>query len=428
MEAEALKQAKKLKRRKTSKVKRANNVASSSKPAKSAGSAKPTKSATSAKSSTPATPTVTAKTAKPRAKAKPKAPPVKPMPKPVWTRVATDLNLADAESRIHIREFVVRFASVLQIPHSHIEELDEISGDNLGEILEWDDHHADDVEIISWVSELCAKEIIRGLLDILASHAEARSDEVDAEALQEAVKAVKASGANLNRTWAALLALRSSLSKNSVIHFSDPLPPPASTLIRTTRQNKDSDVVHIAVSAQLIPTITDLINYAIVSPAIRDALDAGLTEEKDYSKLAREAIAAENTRWKESKEAKEAPNAKKGEAKEARDRHHRTVEDLESAHRLLSCRYISRMLPLGRDADGRIYYAMTPGVGETDAAVSLLKGKDARVKVGRKKGGFSEEDRKEMERWAWFVAVWGRKPEGALEEKRKLVSKDTLLA
>ncbi|KAI0085177.1 hypothetical protein BDY19DRAFT_967488 [Irpex rosettiformis] len=358
------------------------------------------------------------KSAKPRAKAKTKAPPVKPLPKPIWTRVATDLTLDEAESRIHIREFVVRFASVLQIPLGHLEELDEISGDNLGETLEWDGHHTDCIEIVSWVSELCAKEIIQGLLDVLAGSAEARGDNVDAEALKEAAKTVKASGANLNRTWAALLTLRESLGDRSSVTFSDPSPPPASTLIRTTRQNRDLDIMHISISAQLIPVIVDLIEAAISSPAIRDALEAGSAEEKEYGKLAREAIATENNRWKESKEYKDAPNAKKGETKAARDHHHQTIEDLESAHRLLLLRCISRVSPLGRDIDGRIYYAMTPGAGESIASINLLKGKDGRVKVGRKKGGFTEEDRKEMERWTWFIAVWGRKPEGALEEMR----------
>ncbi|KAI0766519.1 hypothetical protein BC629DRAFT_1737547 [Irpex lacteus] len=393
------------------KAKVTNETGSSSK-------AKGSKSQKSEKAKQPAGKAESSKAAKPRAKPKAKAPPPKPLPKPMWTRIATDLTLEDAESRIHIREFVVRFATVLQIPHSHLEELDEISGDNLGEILDWDGHQSNDMDIISWVSELCAKGIIQGLLDVLVGSAEARGDPTDAEALREAAKAVKSSGANLNRTWAALVTLRESLSSNSFVSFSDPSPPPASTLIRTTRQNRDSDMVHVAISAQLIPVITDLIEAAIGSPAIRDALDAGASEEKEYAKLAREAIASENSRWKESKESKGVNDGKKGDLKAARDHHHRTIEELEGAHRLLAPRYISRVSPLGRDADGRIYYAMTPGVGETDAMINLLKGKDGRVKVGRKKGGFTEEDRREMERWAWFVAVWGRKPEGADIAKR----------
>jgi hypothetical protein len=326
------------------------------------------------------------------------------------------LTLNDAQARIHIREFVVRFASLLQLPHTQLEELDEISGDNLGEVSEWEG--PGEIEIISWVSDICAKNIIQGLLDVLTADSEATGDHSSSKTLKEAAKNVKASGANLNRAWAALVTLRETLGEHPPVTFSDPLPPPASTTIRTTRQNKDLDIVHISNSAQLVPVISDLIEAVISSSAVRDALDAGPLEEKEYTKLSRETIVAENNRWKEAKEAKSQSESKKGEAKALRDRHQQTLEDLEYANRLASLRCISRVSPLGRDFDGRVYFAMTPGVGESDASISLLKGKDGRVKVGRKKGGFTEEDRREMERWSWFIAVWGRKPQGAEVAKR----------
>ncbi|THH02065.1 hypothetical protein EW026_g706 [Hermanssonia centrifuga] len=58
-----------------------------------------------------------------------------------------------------------------------------------------------------------------------------------------------------------------------------------------------------------------------------------------------------------------------------------------------------------------------PFLAESHAAVQFLDGKDVKVKFGRKRGGLTENDRKDMVRWPWFVAVWGRKPEGALEAK-----------
>ncbi|KAI0690517.1 hypothetical protein BC835DRAFT_1521597 [Cytidiella melzeri] len=364
--------------------------------------------------------TETFMSAKPRAKPKPKA---KSMPKPVWTRVATDLTLDSAETRIHIREFAVRFASVLQLTNTQLEELDEISGDNLGEAMEWDNVETEDVEIISWVSDTCAKSIILGLMDVIADGADTRGHHADSKALRDATKNVKASGANLNRVWTALADLRESLGMQPSLVFANPLPPPASAVIRTTRRNKDSDM-HISNSAQLVPVIVDLIEAVMSSPALRDALEAGAAEEKEYGKLAREAVAAENNRWKEIKESKAPKDSKKADAKGSREQHQQRIEDLEYAHRLASLRYISRFSPLGRDADGRVYYAMTPGMGESDASMNLLKGKDGRVKVGRKRGGFTEDDREEMERWSWFVAVWGRKPDGAEEARHHTLDEE----
>lgn len=320
---------------------------------------------------------------------------------------------------MQIREFVVRFASVLQIAHSHLEELEELSGDNLGDIAAWDDdEHAGD-EIISWVSELCAKSIVQGLLDAIAGELEARGEHGDATLVKDAMRNVKSSGANLSRLWSALLALREALGPRPSLVFADPLPPPVYSIVRTTRQNRDGDATYVSTSAQLIPVISDLIEAAIPSPAIREALETGSLEEKEYSKWSKEAIAKENARWKEVKETKEKQPKQKGETKALRDRHHQAIEDLEYAGRLAGLRCVPRFTPLGRDLDGRLYYALTPGFGESEAAINLLRGKNVKVKVGKKRGGFSEDDRKEMERWNWFVAVWGRKPEGAIEVKHE---------
>ncbi|EMD37310.1 hypothetical protein CERSUDRAFT_135818 [Gelatoporia subvermispora B] len=78
---------------------------------------------------------------------------------------------------------------------------------------------------------------------------------------------------------------------------------------------------------------------------------------------------------------------------------------------------IPRFALLGRDHEGRLYYALTPEVGERDAARQLLEGKNAKVRLGRRRGGMTPEERREMQRWSWFVSVWGEKPEGALEAK-----------
>ena len=324
----------------------------------------------------------------------------------------TNLALEDAEARVHIREFIVRFASALQVPHGCLDELEEISGENLGSAGGWDVEVDDGTDIAAWVSELCVKSVIQGLLDAIAGWADAEGDYGAAKALKEAVKSVKTSGSNLNRVWGSLISLREVLGTDTAITFSDPLLPPASTAIRTTRSAmhaNDSQGVLVSTSAQLIPVITDLVEHAMQSPVIREALDAGSTEEKELNRIAKEATTKENARWKNFSGTKN---------KQRRDQHNKLLHNIELSQRLASIRFIPRWAPLGQDFEGRVYYAMTPGVGESDAAMEFLNGKESRVKIGRKRD-WTEDDRKEMQRWSWFIAVWGKKPEDAEEAQRE---------
>ncbi|GJE97776.1 hypothetical protein PsYK624_139970 [Phanerochaete sordida] len=351
--------------------------------------------------------------ATPKPKPKPKAvTKPKDLPRPVWTRIPTDLALEDVETRLHIREFMVRFGSVLQMPHSHLDELEEISGDNLGPAGGWDVDLDDSFEIIGWVSELCARSIIQALLGAIASWAGAEGDDDAAAALREAVKAVKASGSNLNRVWGSLVSLREALGHDTILSFSDPLPTPASAAVRTTRSamhGNDAQAVYISSSAQLVPVIASLIEHAMLSPPVREAFDIATADDKELSKLAKEATTKENTRWKGFAGTKD---------KQRRDQHNRLLRNIDFSQRLASARYVPRWAPLGQDAEGRVYYAMTPGIGESDAAIDFLNGKDTRVKVGRKRE-WNEEDRGELARWSWFVAVWGKKPADAEEAERE---------
>jgi hypothetical protein len=341
-----------------------------------------------------------------KAISKPKAKPAskpKPLPRPVWTRVVTDLRAEDAEARIHIREFALRFASVLQLTHSNLDELEEISGDNLGPVGGWDVEDDQDLELVSWVSDLCVKSLIQGLLEAIVSGLEGD----DGKAFQEAIKALKGSSANLNRVWSALVSLRDALGSIGM-SVSNPLPPPASVNVRTTRsgvQSKDTQNIYISHSAQLVPVIVDLIEAAIESPAIRNALEAGSIEEKELGKEVRDAISNENARWKSLSQTKD---------KARRAQHSKLLQDLEFSHRVAASRYAPRFAPLGQDLDGRVYYAISPAVGEIEAAGQLIRGKHTRPKIGRKRL-FGDEDREELQRWSWFIAVWGRKPEGAEE-------------
>ncbi|TCD61567.1 hypothetical protein EIP91_008241 [Steccherinum ochraceum] len=56
-----------------------------------------------------------------------------------------------------------------------------------------------------------------------------------------------------------------------------------------------------------------------------------------------------------------------------------------------------RSLPLGRDAEGRVYYALTPSVSEYEAAKEAVTRKGSgKMKLKGKQGGFGVEERQEM--------------------------------
>lgn len=349
----------------------------------------------------------------PKPKAKP-APPPKPLPKPVWTRVPVALNQEGAEARIHIREFILRFASVLQIANSNVDEFEEIAGESLGTLTEWEDQ--DDVELVGWVSEGCLKATILGLMDAIAGAVEANGTKEQVRMVKEAIKAIRTGGPNLTRIWSLLASLRESLGQvGNVFTFdlSDPLPPPTTAIYRSTRsgQQGSASEIHIASSAQLVQVILELLEMSLHAPVIREAIEVGATDEKELAKDAKDAVNKENTRWKEAKTAKES----KGGLQAQKERHNQTIQNIEYAHRVAVHRCIPRFMPIGRDPEGRIYFALSPGAAERDSAIQLLGGKDVKVKFGRKRGPFTEEDRKE--RWSWFVAIWGRKPPGAVVAK-----------
>jgi hypothetical protein len=104
----------------------------------------------------------------------------KPKPKPKmlptlkWSKIPIDgsLSLSETESRIHIREFVLRFACIMDsksISRKMLEELEEISGDgSKGKGRGWDsDDNDEEEDVVGWVSEPCVKGIVTGLLGLI---------------------------------------------------------------------------------------------------------------------------------------------------------------------------------------------------------------------------------------------------------------------
>ncbi|KAI0949235.1 hypothetical protein AcW1_008909 [Taiwanofungus camphoratus] len=334
--------------------------------------------------------------------------------KPTWTRVPTTLAQDIVEVRMHIREFVLRFSTILDIGKGHLEELEELTAASGYSRTQADDEDEDE-DLVPWVSEPCVKAIILGLLAIIA---EDYSDAIS-KVIRDAMKEIRACGANLNRIWSALVSLRNALHSIPIptsLTFPDPLPPPATTTFRSTRsgaQGRSTDSsVYVANSAQLVHVIAELVESAIQTQAVRDEIDRGTAQEKELGREVKEAIAAENARWKGSK----ASGSKVG-TKAERAAHNQTLQDFEHAHRIGQANCIPRFTPLGQDHEGRVYYAMTPGPGEREAALRLIAGKGGKVKISRRRGGFSKDDRKSMRWWSWFIAVWGRMPEGALQAK-----------
>jgi hypothetical protein len=109
---------------------------------------------------------------KPKPKPKVRTPKSRTVPTVKWTRLHPGLSLEDAEARLHIREFMLRFEPVMKptIAKTHLEELAYITA---GTVHDYDDDDDDDDsgELTPWVSEPCCKSIILGLLGILAEEA-----------------------------------------------------------------------------------------------------------------------------------------------------------------------------------------------------------------------------------------------------------------
>lgn len=107
--------------------------------------------------------------------------------------------------------------------------------------------------------------------------------------------------------------------------------------------------------------------------------------------------------------------------------HKRIVAAIDDALKVTSYANIPRISPLGRDIEGRIYWALTPGMNEREDALYLLQSysqeRAHRSSRSRRKPVVpSEEDRSALRRWSWFIAVWGKRPPIA---ERTLVDDDS---
>lgn len=122
--------------------------------------------------------------------------------------------------------------------------------------------------------------------------------------MNDALKSVKSSSANLTKIWIALATLRQQLQSAQILYIPDPLPPPASMpACRTRRGAVDAEGILVGRSAQLIPVIISLMEDLLVrSKTIKSEIDNSASEGRETFRLAKEAVTKENERWKIQKD------------------------------------------------------------------------------------------------------------------------------
>jgi hypothetical protein len=83
-----------------------------------------------------------------------------------WIKIPVNFDRKEAEARFGIREFMMRFACIMEPPIAkvHLMELEDISGKCL----------EDEDEMVGWVGEACVRAIILGVLGLLAKQNDAK--------------------------------------------------------------------------------------------------------------------------------------------------------------------------------------------------------------------------------------------------------------
>ncbi|KAG1858146.1 hypothetical protein F4604DRAFT_1659212 [Suillus subluteus] len=353
----------------------------------------------------------------------------KPLPKVLWTPVRTHLSLQGAEARIYIREFALRF---LPLSRSHHDELEVLSRSQRDFD---DDDDDDDGDLEPWVSEGCVKALLIALLGTI---------EVDAKILSTT--------ANALHQQAFLFKIVNTLSTLSTLPslaLPSPTPAPEHLLqnaptIRTRsartsshakEMGKEADWPEVVRTSQLIPIVSVLVDHASQGQAIRDALEEGAKDAKELTRESLEMKRALDRAEKERKEKEKAEKERKAKDtkaqakdKKAKGKAGASAKEKEKGGAntaltiaLSSC--AQRIIPLGRDSEGRVYWALTPGRGERDNSREYLT---SNIEVGERDEGAktkshkaksrspwtppSLSERASNRRWSWFIAVWGVRP------------------
>lgn len=99
--------------------------------------------------------------------------------------------------------------------------------------------------------------------------------------------------------------------------------------------------------------------------------------------------------------------------KSKREAHKQRIQRFENALKLVLPGLAPRFAPLGCDNDGRVFYALSPGVAERKAALDFITSETdtKHRKNGKKKErAWTGDERSAMKEWSWFVGIWGKRP------------------
>ncbi|KAG7446349.1 uncharacterized protein BT62DRAFT_931799 [Guyanagaster necrorhizus] len=329
-------------------------------------------------------------------------------PSLAWTSIKSNLSAVDAEARIFIREFVLRFAQSTGsgISKAHLEEMAHIGGSGCA---------SEDDELVEWISEPAVKSILLWLLGLLSSE---ECDGAIVKLIKVCYKDIRGSGANLNKMWDILAVLRHSIENiKHTVFIPDPLPCPDSAVTHNTRSargsNRPYNSIFIASSAQLVPIVLSLVEAVLQTQAIRAEIEDGVKLGKDQTREKQEAVRKEHERWEGMKGS---ADGKKGfevqELRLKRREHKEIIENLDRALKVASHDFSLRSGPLGTDGDGRIYWALSPGVNDRQYAMQLVSAMAAGTKKPKKRRGCTRagKDGSSLLDWSSFIAVWGQKP------------------
>ncbi|EKD00690.1 hypothetical protein A1Q2_04882 [Trichosporon asahii var. asahii CBS 8904] len=305
-------------------------------------------------------------------KIEPKKAPVKKKekpepPRPVVKNVDTRLSFEEAEQRMYLREFVVRFRSLLGLADRSLAPLDDF------------DHP---------LPEATVRSVAAGLLDLIIAdqgahygtseeafdsldqyHTElkhyadlARFGRIfnDLEDLLGVTMAEEPSNASRERNEAAL---RSILDLGE----GDETPTWATEAPRRGR----AAASRIPGAVEVVRMLLGLCEYVIPFDAVRTEMDpAWGSRESEYRREATRLAKAENQRWETEKKkilaarvrctSAASTRANKALYDEKEGEHRAALAGIELVPRTVAQRKATRFAPIGLDAQGRKYYYLTP--------------------------------------------------------------------
>lgn len=108
-----------------------------------------------------------------------------------------------------------------------------------------------------------------------------------------------------------------------------------------------------------------------------------------------------------------------------RTTHKDQITNIDNCLKIVSKSFVPRFTTLGTDDEGRIYYALSPGAAEREAAFEYLEVASSKKPKKPKKRGrvLSGDVQQELREWSWFVAVWGKRSPLSAEEQAILDNK-----